>query len=63
MEQLPEEIKNLQNKWVAINENGDLIEYADHLGELRDKISKLSYRVFIYKVPELDTHFVINTIK
>jgi|RifCSP16_1_1023843.scaffolds.fasta_scaffold18930_3 hypothetical protein len=62
MIQLSEEIRQLEDKWVAIDENGNVVEYAEDLQTLNDEISKLSYRVFIFKVPKLDINFVPTTL-
>ena len=62
MIQLSEEIRALETKWVAFDEDGNVVEYSEDLENLKDKISKLSFRVFIFKVPKLDINFVPTTI-
>ena len=58
MIKLSEEIKKLEDKWVAVDESGNVVEYAEDLEKLKEEISKLSFRVFIFKVPKLDINFV-----
>ncbi|MGH7909324.1 MAG: DUF5678 domain-containing protein [Thermodesulfobacteriota bacterium] len=62
MIQLSEEIRALEAKWVAIDEDGNVVEYSEDLENLKDKISKLPFRVYIYKVPKLDINFLPTTI-
>ena len=42
--QLSEQVKTLEEKWVAVDESGNVVEYAEDLETLKDEISKLSYR-------------------
>lgn len=58
MFQLSEEIRNLEDKWVAVDENGNVVEYAEDLETLKEETSKFSCKLFIYKIPKLDTNFI-----
>jgi len=59
MEQISEKLRELEGKWVALDKvTGEVIESAETLRELNQKISQSPLRVTLFKVPRLDVNLV-----
>lgn len=59
MNNFPEEIKNLEGKWVALDKDtNEIIAHAATLSTLSRKISHIKDKVRFFKVPDLSVNYV-----
>lgn len=61
MAQLPETIKDLEGKWMALDKSSyEVLHSAETLHELREKTAggAFSEEVMFFKVPALDVNYI-----
>ncbi len=59
METMPETITELEGKWVALDkETNEVMESADTLKRLREKLGDTAKDVVLFKVPDLGVTYV-----